>query len=115
MRILCAQEKQGEARPWWANYPETLTNHVRVRTVLKHDIRNSGRHKRGFHDRYLITPEHEIVMTHSFNGWCEDGVTFITLPFEVYRAEAEEIWSMDFESATAPVFVEDLTGRSSIP
>ena len=109
LRILCAQEKQGEARPWWANYPETLTNHVRVRTVLKHDIRNSGRHKRGFHDRYLITPEHEIVMTHSFNGWCEDGVTFITLPFEVYRAEAEELWLMDFESATAPVFVEDLT------
>ena len=109
LRILCAQEKHGEARPWWANYPETLTNHVRVRTVLKHDIRNPGKHKRGFHDRYLITPEHEIVMTHSFNGWCEDGVTFVTLPFEVYRAEAEEFWSMDFESATPPVFVEDLT------
>ena len=108
LRILCAQKKQVDARPWWANYPETLTNHVRVRTVLKRNMHNPGKHKPGFHDRYLITPEREIVMTHSFNGWCVDGITFITLPFEVYRAEAEELWSMDFESDTAPVFVEEL-------
>ena len=109
LRILCAQKKQGDARPWWASYPETLTNHVRVRTVLKHDVHNPSKLKRGFHDRYLITPEREIVMTHSFNGWCEDGVTFITLPFEVYRAEAEELWSMELESDTARVFVGEIT------
>ena len=109
LRILCAQHKQGDARPWWANYPETLTKHVSVRAVLKRDVHDPGKHKRGFHDRYLITPEREIVMTHSFNGWCKDGVTFISLPFEVYRAEAEELWSMEFESDTARLFVQEIT------
>ena len=108
LRILCAQKKKDDARPWWANYPRTLTNHVSVRAFLKRDEHNPDKYKRGFHDRYLITPEREIVITHSFNGWCEDGVTFIGLPYEVYRAEAEQLWSMDFESDTTRLFVEEI-------
>lgn len=109
LRILCAQKKDEDARPWWANYPETLTNHVSVRAFLKRDAHNPDKHRRGFHDRYLITPKREIVMTHSFNGWCEDGVTFIRLPYEVYRAEAEQLWSMNLESDTARLFVEEIS------
>ena len=108
LRILCAQKKKGDARPWWANYPETLTNHVSVRAFLKRDEHSPDKQKRGLHDRYLITPEREIVLTHSFNGWCEHGVTFICLPYGVYRAEAEQLWSMDLESDTAHLFVEEI-------
>ena len=59
LRILCAQMKQNDTKPWWSNYPKTLTHHVSVRTFLKRDKDNPDEHKRGFHDRYLITPEHE--------------------------------------------------------
>ena len=109
LRILCAQKKRDDARPWWSNYPETLTNHVSVRAFLKRDEHNPDRRKCGFHDRYLITPEREIIITHSFNGWCEDGVTFISLPYGVYRAEAEQLWSMDLESDTERLFVEEIS------
>ena len=109
LRILCAQKKNDDARPWWTNYPETLMNHVGVKAFFKRDEHNPDRLKRGFHDRYLITPEREIILTHSFNGWCEDGVTFINLPYEVYRAEAEQLWSMDLESDTERLFVEEIS------
>lgn len=108
LRILCAQKKNGDARPWWANYPETLTKQVSVRAFLKRDEYNPGKHKPGFHDRYLITPEREIVFTNSFNGWCKHGVTFIGLPYKVYRAEAEQLWSMSCESDTTRLFVEEI-------
>ena len=108
LRILCTQKKKDDVRPWWLNYPETLTNHVSVRVFLKRDEHDPGKHKRGFHDRYLITPEREIVITHSFNGWREDGVTFINLPYGVYRAEAEQLWSMDFQTDTAGCLVEEI-------
>ena len=109
LRILCAQKKRDAARPWWSNYPKTLKNHVSVRAFLKRDEQNPDRRKRGFHDRYLITPEREIIITHSFNGWCEDGVTFLRLPYGMYRAEAEQLWSMDLESDTERLFVEEIS------
>lgn len=108
LRVLCAQKKKGDARPWWANYPETLTNHVSVRAFLKRDEYTSDKYNPGFHDRYLITPEREIVLTNSFNGWCKHGVTFIALPYKVYRSEAEQLWSMDCESDTTHLFVEEI-------
>ena len=64
--------------------------------------------KRGFHDRYLITPERETVITHSFNGWHEAGVTFIGLPYGVYRAEAEQLWSMKLEADTERLWVQEI-------
>ena len=109
LRILCAQKKEHDTRPWWANYPETLTNHVSVRAFLKRDEDNPDESKHGFHDRYLITPEHEIIITNSLNGWCKHGVTFIRHRYGVYRAEAEQLWSMDLESANEPLFVEEIS------
>ena len=100
LRILCAQRENSDTQPWWPNYPKLLTNHVTVRAFLKHD-----KYRRGFHDRYLITPEREIIITHSINGWRKDGVTFASLPYGVYRAEAEQLWSMEVESTAAPLFV----------
>ncbi len=100
LRILCAQRENSDTQPWWSNYPNQITTHVSVRAFLKHDD-----HKPGFHDRYLITPEREIIITHSINGWLKDGVTFAGLPYGVYRAEAEQLWSMDVESTATPLFV----------
>ena len=103
LRILCSTRKNGDAPPWWANYPNQITDHVSVRTFLE---RNE--HKHGFHDRYLITPKREIIITHSFNGWSKHGVTFASLPYDVYRAEAEQLWSMDIESTTTRLLVQEI-------
>lgn len=100
LRILCAQRENSDTQLSLSNYPKLLTNHVTVRAFLKHDKRGNG-----FHDRYLITPEREIIITHSINGWIKDGVTFASLPYGVYRAEAERLWSMDVESTATPLFV----------
>ena len=45
-----------------------------------------------FHDRYLITPAGETLITNSVNGWEKRGVTFSTCSHGVYRAEAEKLW-----------------------
>ena len=105
LRILCSTRKNGDAPPWWANYPNQITDHVSVRTFLE---RNEYKHKHGFHDRYLITPKREIIITHSFNGWSKHGVTFASLPYDVYRAEAEQLWSMDIESTTTRLLVQEI-------
>ena len=104
LRILCTQKKKGNARPWWANYPKPLTNHVSVRAFFKRD-----QDKPGFHDRYLITPEHEIIITNSLNGWREHGVTFISHRQGVYRAEADNLWELDLQSATESLWVEEIS------
>lgn len=101
--ILCAPKENGNAQPWWSNYPGLKTDHVRVREFLKQDRITSG-----FHDRYLITPKREIIITHSFSGWPKDGVTFARLPYDIYRAEAESLWSMDIGSNTTDLFVEEI-------
>ena len=109
LRILCAQKKQGGVRPWWAKYPKPLTNHVSVRAFFKHDRDKPDESKRGFHDRYLITPEHEIIITNSLNGWRENGVTFISHSHGVYRAEADTLWSFDLQLATESLWVEEIS------
>ena len=101
--ILCAKQKQDESPPWWSTCPEQITAHVRVRSFLRGD-----RQERGFHDRFLITPKREIMMSHSINGWHKDGVTFATLPYDVYRAEADRLWSIDVESTTADLLVREI-------
>ena len=47
-------------------------------------------------------------MSHSINGWHKDGVTFATLPYDVYRAEADRLWSIDVESTTADLLVREI-------
>ena len=100
--ILCTQKENGNAKPWWSNFPSQIIAHVSVRAFRKHD------NTPGFHDRYLITPKREIIITHSFNGWPQNGVTFAGLPYDIYRAEAESLWSMDIGSNTADLFVEEI-------
>ena len=106
----CAlRRSKANARPWWANYPKPLTNHVSVRAFFKRDQDNPDERKRGFHDRYLITPEHEIIITNSLNGWREHGVTFISHRQGVYRAEADNLWELDLQSATESLWVEEIS------
>ena len=71
--------------------PKVLTSHVTVREL----VNQRNQRARAFHDRYLVAGDKEILISHSFNGWGEDGVTFVSLPYGVYRAEAEKWWSLD--------------------
>ena len=75
LRILCGQQN---ANAWLLKYPSILTNHVAIRSFTCKD--NRGQDKSSFHDRYLITPDKEIIITHSINGWHDQGVTFATPP-----------------------------------
>ena len=101
LNILCAKEHDpGDPPPWWSALPEQLTAHVGVRAFLSRDGKSAG-----FHDRYLITPKREIIITHSFSGWHKDGVTFASLPYDVYRADAERLWNMDVGSPTTDLLV----------
>ncbi len=103
--VLCGGKKfkNDGAQPWWSKYPNHLTKHVRVRAFCQrqHD-------KPWFHDRYLITPRREIIITHSLNGWLKGGVTFVCIPYGVYRAEAEWLWSLDTESTTDGPLVREI-------
>lgn len=84
-----AKQRTTPVKPWWSSYPSILTNHVIVRELLT----QSG-YDTVFHDRFLITHDREILMSNSFNGWRKDGVTFVSLPYGVYRIEAEKWWSL---------------------
>ena len=84
LRIICGRQEGGA---WWSSYPPALIGHATVRSFTKnaHPL---------FHDRYLITPEREILITNSISGWNSDGVTFAALLYGVYREEAEARWAM---------------------
>ena len=102
LRILCGERnQQRDPQHWLSSYPEAITAHVSVRAFLnKHHS-----HMAAFHDRYLITPRREIVITHSMNGWSKAGVTFARLPFNVYRTDAERLWSIDVKSGISDILV----------
>ena len=101
--ILCAP-KDVNRTPWWASCPKYLTNHVRVRAFHRHGPANGP----GFHDRYLVTSGYEVLITLSLNGWLTHGVTFVRLPYEIYRAEVERLWSLDVKSAVSPLLVREI-------
>ena len=84
LRILCEPHDGGA---WWSNYPRALIGHVTVRSFEKPAPSL-------LHDRYLITSEREIWISHSINGWDSGGVTFFSFPYGVYRAEADALWSI---------------------
>ena len=105
LRILCTQKDDGLS-PWWASYPQYLTGHVGVRAFRLIDGTPEGRP--GFHDRYLVTHDREILITHSLNGWDVDGVTFVRLPHDIYRGEAERLWNLDANSETANLHVREI-------
>ena len=104
LHILCVDSEIARSAPWWTTYPKDLTRHVHVRSFLRR-----GDMGPGFHDRYLIAPERETVITHSFNGWFTDGVTFASHPHGVYRAEAQRLWDMEVGSTTTPLLVRKIT------
>ena len=95
-------QNDGNLSPWWSNYPNYLTSHVRVRAFHTKDGQP------GFHDRYLVTPECEVLITHSLNGWPRNGVTFVRLPYDIYRAEAKWLWSLDIHSAVTPLLIREI-------
>ena len=103
LRILCGQRN---VKGWLSKYPSILTSHVAVRSVTSKD--GKGQDRPAFHDRYLITPDREVIITHSINGWHDHGVTFATLSYGVYRAEAEELWSLGVGRNNNGVLVEEI-------
>lgn len=106
LRILCAKEdhEQFDLPSWWSTLPEDITSHVKVRSFLKQDGNSAG-----FHDRFLITPKREIIITHSITGWHKDGVTFARLPYDVYRTEAERLWMTEVGSRTSALLVREIS------
>ena len=76
---------------------------------MRRFIRSGQRGDPAFHDRYLITPKREILITHSVNGWQSGGVTFAGLTYGVYRAEAEQLWGIAVGSATTSIVAEEIT------
>ena len=104
LRILCGGDHQ---QTWWSNYPAFLKNHVEVKACTKW-IANQGKHEPAFHDRYLVTQEGEFVITNSFNGWSKHGVTFVKLPYGVYRADAERFWSMGVGTSSAGIRITEV-------
>ena len=123
VRILCAQKFSKAAKLWWSQLPTILTSHATIRTFLRRESGEntesqppagdgvSKTHRKsqaGFHDRYLITPNRETLITNSFNGWTKHGVTFSTHIYGVYGAEAEKLWAMEVDSQETILCVEEL-------
>ncbi len=104
LRVLCAEGEPEDAPMWWARYLRKIGANVTVRTFV-----NRSDERGCFHDRYLITPAREVLMTNSFNGWNRFGVTFVSLPYGVYRAEAERLWAVDPGAAASDILVRELS------
>ena len=100
LNILCGKWENN----WKLSYPKSLVAHATIRSFTRADERGS----RAFHDRYLITPAGETIITNSVNGWGKDGVTFHSNPYEVYRAETEELWSLNAGANGNGVLVEEV-------
>ena len=104
LRILCAEREPDDAPAWWSRYLRKIQADVTVRTFV-----NRSDERGCFHDRYVITPGHEVLMTNSFNGWNRFGVTFVSLPYGVYRAEAERLWAKEPDTPTSDVLVREIS------
>lgn len=100
LRILCGPE--GILPKWWPPSPLNATSGVRIRTFTKQDG------SAAFHDRYLITPKHEILISNSVNSWNSSEVVFTKLPFGVYRPVAERYWKMKVGRSTKNIYVKEL-------
>ena len=103
LRILCGG---GNADGWLSEYPSVLAGHVTVRSFTRKNSR--GEDKPAFHDRYLIIPDKEIIITHSINGWHVHGVTFATLPYGVYEAQVQELCSLNIGDNSNGVHVREI-------
>ena len=81
--ILCGKRSKNLR----LEYPQPLTVHATVKRFTR-----PGDGRPAFHDRYLITPAGETLITNSVNGWEKQGVTFSTRSHGVYSAAAEQLW-----------------------
>ena len=104
LRVLCGNVGSEDARLWWRSLPKQIIGHVSVRSFVRRDD-----HQSCFHDRYVVTPKREVIVTNSFNGWAIHGVTLADLPCEVYRTEANELWAKDAGSTDADILVTEVT------
>ena len=102
LRILCGKVKRSRTPVWWSKYPSIIAAHVKVRAFDRRGILP-------FHDRYLITPGGETVITNSLNGWHQSGVTFIRAPFGVYRAVTEKMWTTEIGAPGDELRVEEIS------
>ena len=98
LNILCGRWESGRK----LTYPISLVAQATVRIFTREDGRPA------FHDRYLITPDVETLITNSVNGWDKYGVTFDSRPYGVYRAEAEQLWSLNVGANGNGVMVEEV-------
>ena len=98
LNILCGRWENGRK----LTYPISLVAQATVRIFTRDDGRQA------FHDRYLITPDGETLITNSVNGWDKYGVTFDSRPYGVYRAEAEQFWSLNVGANGNGVMVEEV-------
>ena len=89
VRILCGTLDRDNLRAWLLKLPQHIRRHVSIRS-----FRRRGSRKPLFHDRYIVTRERETAVTNSINGWKRHGVTFAGLSSDVYRTNAEELWSL---------------------
>ena len=83
LNILCGKRSKNLR----LEYPQPLTSRATVKRFTR-----PADGKAAFHDRFLITPAGETLVTNSVNGWGRQGVTFSTSSYGVYRAVAEELW-----------------------
>ena len=109
LRILCCHGEEESSQAWWTNYPSPVVSHVQVRSFLSSCRDKDGKPKPAFHDRFMITPEREVIITHSINGWPTGGVTFATIPYNIYRGEAEWLWSLDIHQDNQSTTVTKIT------
>ena len=72
LHVLCAKELPGKGMPppWWHTCPRQLTDHIQVRSFRSERVPDQNVHsqdgrRNGFHDRFLITPKREIMVSHS--------------------------------------------------
>ena len=101
LNILCGRWESSRR----LNYPKSMIAQARVRSFTHAD----GRGDPAIHDRYLITPAGETIITNSVNGWAKDGVTFHTSFYEVYRTETENLWSLHLGVSGNGVLVREVT------
>ena len=85
-------------------YPRPLV----AKAAVKSFTRQGERGGPAFHDRYLITPAGETLITNSVSGWGKHGVTFNRLSYGVYRAQAEYLWSLTIGADGNGVLAEEV-------
>ena len=107
LRVLCSNRGLPDAREWWSSLPSQMTKHVVIRSFMQ----GKG-HGACFHDRYVVTPRRELIVTNSFNGWSEHGVTFAAVESDVYRSEAEDLWARSVESQDSEIVVTEIVPSS---